>query len=268
VTAADRGAAALVGAAGLLQLLLLPQHWAESRLVGLVFAALVLGQLGVATALGTVAGPRLRRAGRWAALGLVALYLGARVLAPAETTSAQEVDAGGLAGLVLELGALAALTVGLPLGGEQSAPGRFPRLLAAGVGLTFLVTDLAAGGELLFSAEAFAPAWGLTIYATPPFGRLVPALQVSVAGHWSLYLPWASAALAVLVALGLALAVGWTVQLARLRPACPHRFGVLAAGSTLAQPLLLLAAVLVTTDAVWVRWQLRRAQTSQAALCH
>lgn len=289
VTAADRWAALLVGLAGVLHLLLLPQHWAESPLFGLVFAAIALGQLGVAAALWTVAGPRVRQTGRWAALGVVALYLGARVVTPPGASSPEGVDAWGLASLVLELGALGALTVGLPLGEGRSARGRFPRLLAASVGITFLLTDLVAGGDLLFSSEPFAPfapAWGLTIYATPPFGPLVPALQVSLADHWSFYLPWASTALAALVALGLALAVGWTVQLARMRPTCPQRFGLLGASpavlaapvccgpsllsvtgvgalagtSALAQPLLVLAAVLVAADAAWVRRQLARAQ--------
>jgi len=281
-TRSDEVAVFLVAAAALIHLVLFPEHLRESPLFGAVSATIALFQLGVAWALWTRAGPAVRRVGRYGSLGIVVLFLGARVVAPPGQAVPETVTWVGVLSLVLEIAAVAALAIGLPPSGAK--PGRASSIVlpAVAAGAAFFLLDLVASGDLSYTQETIPrPDW-VGIYANG-VNQLSPALTMLLAHHWSLYLPLIGAAATLLVAALLADAVWMTLRVVRLQPHCSARLGLLgavpaslaapvccgpsllsavgagAAGALgwLATPLLLLSALFLAADILWLRRCLR-----------
>ena len=134
----DLVAAALVGAAGALHVRLMPEHFQESIVFGLVFLGIALFQLGIASALVLRATPLVRSIGRWGSLAIVVAFLGTRIVPPPGGNGLPERIEGpeGLLSVLLELGALAALTVILPM--RPRAKVGFPYRTAIAIGAVLL----------------------------------------------------------------------------------------------------------------------------------
>ena len=279
-TRADTVAAVLVAGAALIHGLLLPQHLAESRLFGAVFATIAVFQLGIGWALWTHAGPLVRTVGRWGSLAIVVMFLGARVIAPPGQAVPEDVTWVGILSLILEIGAVSALAVGLPTSpGKHSRAGSLwiPALVA---GLAVFLLDLVAAGDLSYSQVTIPRPDAVGFYANG-LGSLSPALTATLLHRWSLYLPLMGTALTLVVAGLLTVAIGMTLEVVRRRPHCSARLGLLgavpaslaapiccgpslvsaagvgaaAALSWLATPLLLLAASFLAIDSLWL-WRI------------
>ncbi len=281
----DLVAATLAGLAGALHLWLTPAHAAEGALFGGVFLGIALFQLGIAAALALAPGPLVRGVGRWGSLAVVVIFLGVRVVPPPGGHGTPEPLAGptGLVSLLLELGALAALAVLLTP--RPGARGGAPRWPAAAVAGAYVVLQIIAAGGVVYArkpfAEVFYAEW--RVFENAPLSGS-PALHLLIGHRWSINLPLAPTALTVVVGGVLGVAVGLTIQLARVRAGCDARLGLLgvlpaslsapvccapsllsSAGVALpgllgflALPLLALSGLLLLADVVWLRRQLRR----------
>lgn len=277
-TRSDEVAAVLVVVAAAIHIVLLPEHLAESWLFGAVFATIALFQLGIGWALWTLPGPRVRAAGRFGSLAIVALFLGARVFAPPGQAVPEGVTWIGVSSLILEIAAVAALAVVLPVTASRQRRARSLWLPAVAAGSTFFLLELVASGDLRYTHEAFARPDSMWVYANG-INNLSPALVALVGHHWSLFLPLVGTTLSLLVAGLLTAAVRLTLEVARLQPHCSARLGLLgavpaslaapvccgpsllaavgagaaAALGWLATPVLLLSAALLGLDILWLR---------------
>ncbi len=284
----DLAAAALVGAAGALHLQLMPEHFQESVVFGIAFVGIALFQLGIASALVLHATPVVRTVGRWGSLAIVVTFLGARVVPPPGGNGLPERIEGpeGLLSVLLELGALAALTVILPM--RPRAKSGFPFWTVSAIGAAYFSLQLIASGDVSYTQEPLWAAFSTRWYWYPDlsgFPNLSPAVTVLIAYHWYLYLPIVAVGLAAIVAVLLGVAVGLTIQLSRVRTHCSTRVGLLAAmpaslsapvccGPSLlsaagvglpallgsfAVPLLGLSGALMLVDIGWLRRQVQSA---------
>ncbi len=281
-TRSDEVAIVLVAAAALIHIVLFPEHLKESPLFGAVFSTIALFQLGIAWALWTRAGPAVRTVGRYGSLGIVLLFLGARVIAPPGQAVPETVTWIGVLSLVLEIAAVAALAVGLPP--SEVRPGRMSSIAvpAVAAGAAFFLLDLVASGDLSYTQVTIPRPDSVGIYANG-VNQVSPALTVLLAHRWSLYLPVIGTAATLLVAVLLAAAVWMTLRVVRLQPHCSARLGLLGAVPAslaapvccgpsllsavgagvagalgwLATPLLLLSALFLGADILWLRRCLR-----------
>ena len=277
----DTLAVALVAAAALLHIALLPEHLKESVLFGAVFATIAALQLAAAWAIWTRPGPGSRAAGRWICLAVVLLFVGARVVAPPGQNQPEALSLAGLLSLILELGAVAALAVIQPMAARVRAG--FPWLPAAAIGGTFAAVELLSWGALVYDAEGRLGWFSMSLSRfQPEVAYLTPALAITAFYHWSLYLPLLSVAGTLLVSGLLGYAVGLTILASRLQPDCRARYGLFGAApatlaapiccgpsllstagiaitgilASLALPLLALAGILLAADVVWLRRRL------------
>lgn len=277
----DSFAVALVAAAGLLHVALLPEHLKESTLFGAVFATIAALQLAAAWAIWTRPGPGSRAAGRWICLAVVLLFVGARIVAPPGQNQPEALSLAGLLSLILELGAVAALAVVQPMPARVRAG--FPWLPAAAIGVTFAVVELLSWGALVYDSEGRLIWFSMSLSRfQPEVAYLTPALAITAFHHWSLYLPLLSVASTLLVSGLLGYAVGLTILATRLQPDCGARYGLLGAApatlaapiccgpslvsatgiaitaslASLALPLLALAGVHLAVDVAWLRRRL------------
>ncbi len=273
-TGSDTLAVALVAAAALLHIALLPEHLKESALFGAVFTTIAALQLAAAWAIWTRPGPGSRAAGRWICLAVVLLFVGARVVAPPGQNQPEALSLAGLLSLMLELGAVAALAVIQPMAARVRAG--FPWLPAAAIAGTFAAVELLSWGALVYDFEGRFGWFSMSV------SRLQPALAITAFYHWSLYLPLLSVAATLVVSGLLGYAVGLTILASRPQPDCQARYGLLAAApatlaapiccgpslvstagiaitgslASLALPLLALAGILLAADVVWLRRRL------------
>lgn len=272
---------ALVAAAALLHIALLPEHLQEGVLFGLVFATIASLQLAAAWAIWTRPGPGSRAAGRWICLTVVLLFVGTRVVPPPGASQPEAVSLTGLLSLVLELGAVAALAVVQPMAARTRRG--FPWLPVAAVGMTFFLVELLSWGAVVYDRGGSLSWFSVTAWRfQPELAYLTPAIGVSALHHWSLFIPLISGAAALAVSVLLGYAVGLTILVTRLRPACRARYGLLGAAPAtlatpiccgpslvstagiavvgslagLALPLLVLTAALLALDAAWLRHQI------------
>ncbi len=212
-----------------------------------------------------------------------ALVVGAALIhvlllpAPPGQAVPEKVPWVGVLSLILEIAAVAALAVGLPVhsGTRKRAGSLWMPALAAGLAVFLL--DLVAAGDLSYSQVTIPRPDAVGVYANG-LGSLSPALTATVNHRWSLYLPLLGTALALLVAGLLAAAVRMTLEVVRRRRQCSARLGLLgvvpasfaapvccgpsllsaagvgaaAALSWLATPLLLLAATFLGIDILWL----------------
>ncbi|HSH81616.1 MAG TPA: hypothetical protein VLA19_24060 [Herpetosiphonaceae bacterium] len=282
----DLVAAALAFLAGVLHLYLLPEHWEESLLFGIVFLSIAVFQLGIAVALVLWPGPVARSIGRWGSFVVVLMFIGVRIVPPPGGNGLPEAIEGtaGLLSLLLELGALAALAVILPAR-LHTQPG-FPIWTTSAVGGVYFVLQLIASGSVSYVPKVLEPAFAMRFLPySGGFPTLSPALTVLIAHHWWFYLPLVGTVLTGVVAVLLAIAVGRTIELSRMYSQCRTRIGLLgilpaslaapvccgpsllsAAGLSLsgllgflAVPLLGLSALLLLLDISWLTGQLQRA---------
>ncbi len=285
-TRSDTVAAALAAAAALLHLVLLPEHFGESLLFGVVFVAIAAFQLSVAALILKRPTPTVRSIGRWGMLIIVTVFLGARVIAPPGQSIPETITPAGVLSLVLEISAVAALTVVVPMRQGRRRPDTVlvPALAA---GMAFFLLDLLAAGSISFYATPIPRPSGMGLYANG-VNTVSPAITALVAAHWSIYLPLLSTAASLVVAVLLTLAVGLTLRMVQARPRCSARLGLLgavpasfaapvccgpsllsavgagAAGALgwLATPLLLLSALFLGADILWLRRCLRATLSS------
>ncbi len=143
-------AAGLLAVAGIIHLVLLPQHLEEARGIGLYFCA--IGAAQVVWALLYVLGPTRRLA--WlGAMGLavqpVAVYILTRILRQPFGTEAEPVDLIGIVTAIMELAALVPLAMHLaytrPAGVSTGRGMAAPLALAVVAGLVFGVALYGAG---------------------------------------------------------------------------------------------------------------------------
>ncbi len=274
----DPLAVALVAAAGLLHVALLPEHLKESALFAAVFATIAALQLAAAWAIWTRPGPGSRAAGRWICLAVVLLFVGSRVIAPPGKSQPEELSLVGLLSLILELGAVATLAVVQPITGRSRAG--FPWLPGVAIGATFFMVELLSWGAVVYDPEDRLGWLSMTFHQfQPEVANLTPALAGDAFNHWAFYLPLLSGAGTLVVSALLGYAVGLTILVSRLQPDCRARYGLLGAApatlaapiccgpslvstagiaitgslASLALPLLALAGVLLAADVVWLR---------------
>jgi len=289
-TRSDLVAVVLLVAAALIHIVLFPEHMRESLLFGAVFSTIALFQLGLAWALWIRAGTTVRKVGRYGSLGIVVLFLGARVIAPPGQAIPDNVSWIGVLSVVLEIAAVAALAVGLPP--NRARPHRTSSIAvpAVAAGVAFFLLDLVASGDLSYAQTTIPRPDSVGLYANG-VNQLSPAVTVLLAHRWWLYLPLVGTAATLLVAILLAAAVWMTLRVVRLQPHCSARLGLLgavpaslaapvccgpsllsalgagAAGALgwLAAPLLLASAVFLGADILWLRRCLRATLGSPAS---
>jgi hypothetical protein len=198
-------AAVTVALAGLIHLVLTPEHFAERFAYGLIFAAMAAFQLALAAHLLLRPGPHVYQAGIWGS-GLIALvYVATRLAPPPGSAAAEEVTAIGVLATTLEVAAVILLAVALP----DTHPVR-PRVAPLWWGVAgALVTMplwLIATGSLVWTDLAFA----LELSWYEQRTAITPALVGAPLPHLWLFAPWwvlvAAPVLAMLVGLNLWLA--------------------------------------------------------------
>lgn len=225
VVLATRSAVVLVvGLAGLIHLLLLPEYFAEQFVYGVVFTSVAVFQLGLALLLLVRPGPRVYRVGIWGSGFIALVYVATRLISP-ETIGPAEINALGFATTGLELVALLLLALTLP---DQGTPRPFGAPRWWGLGGAMLTAPL------WFIATGIVQ-WTSAIYTMPLtwFGSWTantPVLVGSPLPHIWLAAPWwglpAAAVLAVLVGLNLWLST--RLLIARRLTCRARRVGLLA----------------------------------------
>jgi hypothetical protein len=282
--------------AGVLTLAQTPGAWRAAAWLGAAAGARGAVLVLAAILLWAMDGRAAHWVVRGSALVVVVLLLAARAVAPIEVADPLDVAPGQALDLALTWVAVAALALGLPFTAAGTGPRRFPTGLVVVLGGLFALAGLWAGGMFFFdpTVDPSSPALSLgleTPSSLSPLSDMVPAVEGTIAGRLSFYLPWASTGLVLVTAAGMALALGWTVQLAGWRRTCPQRWGllgaapavvaaplccgpalisfagipVLAAVGAMTDQLLLAGAALALVNAAWVRWSLQRARARGAA---
>jgi hypothetical protein len=198
-------AATTVALAGLIHLVLIPEHFEEQFAYGVIFTAMAMFQLHLALVLTVRPGPGAYRAGIWGS-GLIALvYVATRLAPPPGSDTPEEVNAIGVVATALELAAVILLAVALP-----DAPASRPHVAPVwwGVGGALLTAPLwlIATGSLVWTD--FATTSWLSWYGER--SPITPALVGAPLPHLWLFAPW----WVLLGAVGLAALVGLNLWLA------------------------------------------------------
>jgi hypothetical protein len=276
----------VVGLAGVVQLALVREHFAESFVSGLIFLALALFQLNLALLLALRAGPAVYRVGRWGSGLIVLVYIATRLFPLPEANVPEEIGVIGIVATGLELAAVLLLAVALPAPATLRKPHGRAGAWGVGGAVVFALLWLPLTGVVQ---------WTTTVYATPLYwagtdswSALTPILSGSPLPHLWLVAPWwslpAVAILAILVGLNLWLSTQMrsagvgkseerragllTVLPAGIAaPVCCSAsppllalFGVPLALDAMAAPFAaLLSAVLLTFSLVFLRIRFRRA---------
>lgn len=219
---------ALVGAAGLVHAVLIPEHFAERFTYGVFFVGAAAFQLVVAALLmgRRQPPPALYRAARWGSLGLVALWIVTRAVAPPGAAVPEEVSLAGVLATGLELAALLGLAVVVP---PQPRPRRRTGIAAgwgAFAGTAFALLFALASSTLVVQEEPLPPTVGVPSVAVygRTLGPLSPWVQVVLSRHVYLHGSVMTLAFLVIAAVLVGTAVALAVDLARAAPECsPHR---------------------------------------------
>lgn len=201
--------ALLVAGAAAIHTLLTPEHFEEGFYFGVFFTLASVYQWWLALALLSRPGPPVYRAGIWGSAALVATWMGSRLIAPPGAEAPEPVTLEGVVATGLEIAAIVALAAALPSCGPPPGPTR-RRLLAAGIGLGFLLLVIVASGTVtpIPPGRWTGPDFLFRVYPLPSW-RLTGVWMVAL-GRWSALIPW--------LALGFAASggvlVAWTVALA------------------------------------------------------
>ena len=215
----DRLVAGGLIVAGTIHLVLIPQHFAENLLFGVVFSAMAAFQLGLAIALVRAPSPTVYRVALAGTLALLVTWAGTRFISPPTGTGPEEVDAWGVIVAGVELAVVVLLASSVPSLG--STPRRRGLWAAAG-GLGFALIYLLASG----SAGYAPPIHGYPLVKvetlTGQFSITVPALVVYLdSGRVFVTLPWSTGVFlpiaSALLAAQIYLALGMTACAPRLR---------------------------------------------------
>jgi len=232
---------ALLFAAAGLNLALTPEHFAPNLLYGSVRSgSLVQGTFSLTASvieillgIALLLRPSLRvfRAGALVAVGLAAGWLVTR--ASAAPLAPQPSSATGTAAGALDLAAVIALLVSLPIGGSLLGPPRFAKGWAALAGPAFVLMFLLASGSLAHVpfdlARQGSTPW-IRADTSNGFGFLSPWISIAFSRHVLFATSWAVLAFLVVAGALLALTVGLTVGLARCPGTCrPQARGIVAA---------------------------------------
>ncbi len=225
-----RIAAASLSAAGTIHLLLTPAHFEEQVLYGVFFVASAIIQLIVAQMLVLRPSANVVRAGAYSSLGLIALWIVTRFIAPPLASSPESVTLWGVLAKGLELTALVALVGLLPAGPSHRPTPARPRFAlgwALGAGVGFAVLFLLASASLLYvPKELAAPAIVVDPWQGPSLMR--PWVEGPITPHVYVNAPWSVLVFAPLAGALLAVATGLSAGLSRTS-AAPGRSGFLAA---------------------------------------
>jgi hypothetical protein len=225
--------AALLLVAGVIHLVLTPEHFAEHVLYGVFFLCAAVIQLGLAAAL--VLHPTLWvfRVGVLSSGGLIATWLVTRAIRPPFSEAAEPVTLAGVLASAVELSALVLLAVALPVrtGRSTGSSPRFSWPWAVFVAPTFVVLFLFASGALArvdidLSENLAVPS--ASVDATGGWSFRSPSLLVVLGDHVLLTTSWAVAAFVVLAGALVFLTAGLTVGLARCAACRPQAGGVVA----------------------------------------
>lgn len=225
--------ALLLATAGVIHLVLTPEHFEEHVLYGVFFLGAATVQLVLAGALVLHPSALVFRVGVLSSGALIATWLVTRAVEPPFSSLPERVTFAGVLATSVELAALLLLAVALPVGAtaQRTAPG-FSLRWAVAAGLLFVLLFLFATGSL---------AWvGADMSQSAP----VPSVQLDSSSGWTFQSPWLTIVLTDRLLFGTSWAVavfllaagvlvslntGFTVGLARCAAACrPQAGGVLA----------------------------------------
>ncbi len=216
--------ALVVGLAGFIHLLLLPERFAEQAVYGLIFTTMAVFQFGLALFLLVRPGLRVYRVGIWGSGFIALVYVATRLISP-ETIGPAESNALGFATTGLELVAVLLLALTLP---DQGTPGPFGAPLWWGLGGAMLTAPL-------WLIATGIVQWTSALYTVPltwsgSWTANTPVLVGSPLPHVWLAAPWwglpTAAVLAVLVGLNLWLST--RLLIARRLTCRARRVGLLA----------------------------------------
>jgi hypothetical protein len=230
--------AALIAAAGLIHLVLTPEHFREQTLYGVFFLAAALVQLMLAAVLLLRPTPWVFRVGALSSAGLIGAWLATRAVAPPFSSLPERVTLAGVLATGVELAALILLAALLPVGnGEAAGPPRFALPWALLAGPLFVLLYLVAVGALArveadVSESVAVPS--LSVDASNGWSLRSPWLVVALSDHVLLSTSWSVAAFVLIAGVLVALNTGLIVGLARSTRACrPQAGGVLAVAPAL-----------------------------------
>ena len=272
----------VVGLAGIAQLALVREHFAEQFISGLVFLALAFLQLNFALLLAVRPEPAVYRVGRWGSGLIVLVSIATRLFPLPGAAAPEESSVIGMAAMGLELAVVLLLAVALPAPETPRKPRGAPGAWGLGGAVVFALLWMLLTGVVQWTnaVDATPLYWA----GTDSWSALTPILAGSLLPHVFLVAPWwslpAVVVLAVLVGLNLWLSTRLRIAgggksgerrrglLAVLpagiaAPVCcsasPPRFslfGVPLALDAIAAPFAaLLSAVLLTFSLVFLRIQ-------------
>lgn len=229
--------AAALAVAGVIHLILTPEHFSESVLFGATFTLIAAGQLGLAGALVRHPGPRTYRAALIASLALLATWALTRFFAPPTGVGPEEVDVWGVAAAGLELGAVVLLASTVPsMGGIPRHRAVWALAAGAGFAVVFLLASGSAGSAPADPDAPLVQAYTLT----GDLSVTVPGVVLYLDhGRIFLTLPWSTG---IFLPIAVAL-VGAQVYLALGTPACASRLRARRRGTLSAVPALFAAPV-------------------------
>jgi hypothetical protein len=189
--------AALLGVAGLIHLVLTPEHAAEQPVFGVFFASAAAMQIALAVTLGVTANPspRLLRVGIVLGLVLVLIWSVTRIVAPPlapEGHGAETVTGWGVVASGVELGSvIGLLMVAARSGWATRRSGALAWAAAAGIGY-FLVFALSSS-MVVYNADGWpsdvGSAPGVTIRDATYLTLTTPRLNVVLTDHVALTAP-------------------------------------------------------------------------------
>lgn len=210
--AVDRLVAGGLIVAGLIHLILIPEHFGESLLFGVVFTAMAALQLGLAVALLWAPTARVYRVALAATLVLLGTWAGTRFVAPPTGSGPEEVDVWGVIVAGVELAVVVLLASSVPsLGARPRRRSAWAAAAAFGFAVIYLLASGSAGSEPPLDGYGFVSLDTLT----GDFSTTIPAAVVYLNGGrvfvtlpWStgIFLPIASALVAAQVYLALGMA--------------------------------------------------------------
>jgi hypothetical protein len=148
----------VVGSAGMVQLALVREHFAEHIVSGLVFLTLALFQLNFALLLALRSGPAAYRVGRWGSGLIVLVYIATRLFPLAGAGAPEGSSMIGMAATGLELATVVLLAAALPAPEARRTLRGAPGVWAVGGALGFALLWLPLTGVVQ---------WTATVYATP-----------------------------------------------------------------------------------------------------
>lgn len=235
---ASRTTAALLAVAGLIHLVLTPEHFREHPLYGGVFLGAALVQLALAATLAIRPSRRVYRVAVLSSGGLIGAWVATRAIAPPFSSLPEEVTLAGVLATGVELAALLLLASLLPVGaGRPAGRPRFALGWALAAGPLFALLYLLAVGALArveADVSDTLPVPSLSVDTTAGFSFRSPWIVAALTDHLLLSTSWTVAAFLVLAGALMAVNTGLIVGLARSGAACrPQAGGVAAAAPAL-----------------------------------